>query len=186
MAIEQRISEAEYQEFVFAHPDSQWELVDGVLREKPGMSWEHADIVMHLGTLLSNQLDRREYRVFAESRVRRPAATIFIPDLFVVPTAYGAEFRGRPGTLAIFSAPLPLVFEVWSASTGEYDVDTKIPVYQQRGDREIWRIHPYERILTSWRRQSDGSYLETVYREGIVRPASLPGVAIDLSEVFDD
>jgi Uma2 family endonuclease len=186
MAIEQRMSEAEYEEFVFAHPDSQWELVDGVLREKPGMTWEHQDIVMHLGSLLSNQLDRKEYRVFAESRVRRRTDTIFIPDLFVVPTAYGDEFRGRPGVLAIFSGPLPLVVEVWSASTGDYDVDTKIPAYQQRGDLEIWRIHPYERTLTAWRRQSDGSYLNTVYHEGIVRPASLPGVAIDLSELYED
>jgi Uma2 family endonuclease len=180
------MSEAEYQTFVGTHPDSQWELLDGVLREKPGMSWEHADVVARLSYLLQDQLDRRQYRVFAESRVRRPAATIFIPDLFVVPTAYGAEFRGRPGVLAIFPQPLPLIVEVWSASTGDYDVDAKVPVYQQRGDLEIWRIHPYERTLTTWRRQPDGSYLETVYREGIVQPGSLPGVAIDLGELCDD
>ena len=75
--------------------------------------------------------------------------------------------------------------EVWSPSTGDYDVDAKLPVYQQRGDREIWRIHPYERTLTSWLRQPDGSYQETLHRGGIVALVALPGVTIDLDELFD-
>jgi hypothetical protein len=40
--------------------------------------------------------------------------------------------------------------------------------------------------LTSWIRQSDGSYDETVYLEGIVRPAALPGAVIDLAVLFTD
>jgi Uma2 family endonuclease len=88
--------------------------------------------------------------------------------------------------LAIFSGPLPLVVEVWSSSTGDYDVDTKLPVYQERGDLEIWRIHPYARTLTSWQRQPDGSYQETIHRGGIVTPVALPGVAIDLETLFQD
>jgi Uma2 family endonuclease len=147
------------------------------------MSWRHLDIIMHLGQLLLNQLDRSQYRVFAEGRVRRPTATIFLPDVMVVPTDYGEEIRDLP-VLAIFSDPLPLVVEVWSPSTGDYDVDAKLPVYQQRGDLEIWRIHPYERTLTSWRRQPDGSYRETLHRGGVIAPMALPGVTIDLDTLF--
>jgi Uma2 family endonuclease len=102
----------------------------------------------------------------------------------VVPVAYGEGFIDRDDKLAILPQALPLIAEVWSRSTGAYDVDAKLPVYQQRGDLEIWLIHPFERTLTAWRRQSDGSYEETIYREGIVRPASLPGVEIDLGELF--
>jgi Uma2 family endonuclease len=102
-----------------------------------------------------------------------------------VPTSYGAEFRDRRDKLAIFSEPLPLVVEVWSPSTGGYDVDAKLPIYQRRGDLEIWRIHPFERTLTAWRRQPDGSYEETIYRGGIVEPVALPGVSIDLEALFD-
>ena len=58
------------------------------------------------------------------------------------------------------------------------------PDYQQRNDREIWFIHPYERTLTAWRRKEDGSYAQAVYRSGLVQPASLPGVAIDLDALF--
>jgi Uma2 family endonuclease len=79
----------------------------------------------------------------------------------------------------------PLVVEVWSRSTGDYDVEEKLADYQRRGDLEIWRIHPYERTLTAWRRLPDGSYEETIYRDGIVRPTALLGVEIDLTALFD-
>jgi Uma2 family endonuclease len=185
VAVAQRMSETEYVDFVLSTPEGRWELHDGHLVEKPGMSWEHGDMAFELGRLIGNQLDRREFRIAINDwRVRRPEATVFLPDLMVVPTGYGEEFRGRPGVLAIFSRPLPLVVEVWSASTGGYDIDTKIPVYQQRGDLEIWRIHPYKRTLTRWVRQADGSYRETLHRGGAISPVALPGVTIDLDYLF--
>jgi Uma2 family endonuclease len=73
---------------------------------------------------------------------------------------------------------------VWSPSTGDYDVDTKIPVYQRRGDLEIWRIHPYERTVTRWVRQADGSYEETNHDGGIIPLSALSAVTIDLDALF--
>jgi Uma2 family endonuclease len=84
-----------------------------------------------------------------------------------------------------YPEPLPLVVEIWSPSTGGYDIASKLPEYKQRGDREIWRIHPYERTLTAWRRQADGSYAETIFTGGIIEPVALPGVRIDLNSLFD-
>jgi Uma2 family endonuclease len=185
MAVAQRMSEEQYQQFVLAQPNGQWELHDGRLVEKPAMTFRHGQIPMLLGHFLLSQLDRAQFQVVSELRVRRSSATVFVPDLMVVPAAYSEEIRDRP-VLAIFSDPLPLVVEVWSPSTGDYDVDAKLPVYQQRGDLEIWRIHPYERTLTAWRRQPDGLYQETIHREGVVKPMALPGVAIDLGALFDD
>ena len=186
MAVAQRMSEDAYQQFVLTGVEGAWSLHEGRLVEKPGVTWEHGDIVAFLGHSLLRQLDWSEYQArFNEGRVCKPAETIFIPDLLVVPTAYGQPFRGRPGTLAIFSDPLPLVVEVWSPSTGHYDVDTRLPVYQQRGDLEIWRIHPYERTLTSWQRQPDQSYRETLHRRGTITPTALPQVMIDLDTLWD-
>ena len=76
-------------------------------------------------------------------------------------------------------------YEIWSPSTGRYDIQTKLAEYQRRGDIEIWRIHPYERTLTAWRLQPDGSYSETVYRGGVIQPVALPGVTIDIDRLFD-
>jgi Uma2 family endonuclease len=185
MAVEQRISEEAYQQFVLSGVEGSWELHDGRLVEKPGMTFRHGQIPMLLGHFLLSQLDRDAFAVVSELRVRRSLATVFMSDLMVVPAAYSEELRDRP-VLAIFSDPLPLVVEVWSPSTGDYDVDAKVPVYQQRGDLEIWRIHPYQRTLTSWQRQPDGAYQETIHRGGIVTPVALPGVAIDLEALFDD
>ena len=185
MAVEQLISEEAYLRFVLSGVEGSWELHDGRLVEKPAMTFRHGQIPMLLGHFLLSQLDRAQFQVVSELRVRRSSATVFVPDLMVVPAAYSEEIRDRP-VLAIFSDPLPLVVEVWSPSTGDYDVDAKLPVYQQRGDLEIWRIHPYERTLTAWRRQPNGSYQETIHREGVVKPAALPGVAIDLGALFDD
>ena len=183
MAVAQRMSEQEYLEYALSQPDGRWELHDGVLVEKPGMSWKHGQIPAFLAYLLLSQLDLDQFRVVTELRIRRPAATVFLPDLMVVPTAYGQDIADLP-ILAVFSDPLPLVVEVWSPSTGDYDVDAKIPVYQQRGDLEIWRIHPYERTLTRWVRRPDGSYAESVHRGGTIALAALPGVTVDLDRLF--
>jgi Uma2 family endonuclease len=183
MTVAQRMTEQDYVEFVLSSVEGAWELHDGLLVEKPGMSFRHGQIPAILAHFLLSQLDWNAYSVVFELRVRRPTATVFMPDLMVVPAAYSKDIRDLP-VLAIYSEPIPLVVEVWSRSTGDYDVDTKIPIYQQRGDLEIWRIHPYERTLASWVRQADGSYRETIYRGGVVHLAALPGVSIDLDQLL--
>jgi Uma2 family endonuclease len=174
-----------FEEMALANP--RLELHRGVVREKPPMSWDHTDLKSKLGFLLQGQLDRSRYRVHIDgAHVRRLGGAYYIPDIAVVPTEYGHPFRGRPGVLAVHDAPMPLVVEVWSKSTGDYDVDDKIPEYIARGDQEIWRLHPYERTLIARRRQDDGTYLETIYRGGVVPCAALPGVEIDLDRLFED
>ena len=84
----------------------------------------------------------------------------------------------------MFDEPLPLVVEIWSPSTGGYDVDEKLPEYLRRGDREIWRVHPVELTLTAWRRQTDGSYAESIQRAGLLELAALPGITIDIDALF--
>jgi Uma2 family endonuclease len=87
--------------------------------------------------------------------------------------------------LEAFPESVPFVAEVWSPSTGSYDIETKIPEYRARGDAVVWRIHPYDQIVTAWERQQDGSYTETTYRSGTIVIPSLPGVSVALDEIFD-
>jgi Uma2 family endonuclease len=179
------VSEATYRELALGN--KRLELLRGQLREKPLMSVEHNDVLDGLLAQLYRQLDRSEYRLRADfGRIRRSADTYYIPDVMVIPAAMVQQLLQRPGSLDSYSEPLPLVVEIWSPSTGGYDIRAKLPDYQQRGDFEIWFIYPYERTLTAWRRQPDGAYAETVYQSGEVRVASLPGVAINLEELFAD
>lgn len=187
MAIETetRISNEAYERLALSDGDRKWELWDGVLREKPGMSAAHNEVAFEVAHMLRTQLDRKAYRVRVDSaKARRPEATYFIPDVMVVPVGFVTPLIDRRG-LEVYDQPLPLVIEVWSPTTGDYDIAEKLVVYQQRGDEEIWYLHPHERTLTVWRRQPDGSYEESHYREGIVRPIALPGVEIDLAVLFD-
>lgn len=185
MAIGTRISNEAYERLALAESDLKWELRDGILREKPPMTSAHEWLDEKLGYMLMSQLDWSVYQVRTnKGRVRHPGSTYLIPDAFVVPTAAVAPRLPFDDVLDVFDQPLPLVVEIWSRSTGDYDTNEKLAVYQQRGDLEIWYIHPYERTLTAWRRQPDGRYEETVYREGVVRPIALAGVEIDLAALF--
>ncbi len=173
----------------FAEPvtGERLELFRGSLREKPSMSVEHGRLSFYLAFQLGKQLDRKAYEVRVNhGRLRHErTVTYSIPDVVVIPTPLVEQARQHPSQLEIYDAPLPLVVEIWSPSTGDYDVDAKIPAYMARGDAEIWRVHPYERTLTAWRRQADGTYVSQVFRGGTVQPATLPNVTIDLAALFD-
>lgn len=179
------VSEALYLELVLADPDGKWELRDGELRSKPPMTWEHDRMAWRVGYRLQEQLpfDLYEVRVDA-GRARRSATNYYIPDVMVIPMEMARRLFDRPGMVEAYPEPLPLVVEVWSASTGDYDARDKLPEYRRRGDAEIWFIHPYQRTLIAWRKQPDDSYTELVHEGGTIRPVALPNVAIDLEEIL--
>lgn len=180
-----RMTEQEYRALALTDAGKLTELWDGEPREKPTMSVDHGWTMSKLGYALMRQVDWGTHQVrINHGRVRRAERNYFIPDVMVIPTAFVREL-GDPRSLDAYDRPLPLVVEVWSPSTGAYDVGEKLAEYQRRGDEEIWHLHPYERTLTAWRRQTDGSYVEEIHREGVVRPVALPGVAIDLAVLFD-
>jgi Uma2 family endonuclease len=186
MATQTKITAEVYERLALMEPDRKWELVDGALREKPGMTYAHNFVQIKLGYLLMTQLDWSTYEVRVDAgRVHRPEATYFVPDVFVFPLTYVTPHLRRDDVLEVYDQPLPLVIEIWSRSTGDYDVTEKLAVYKQRGDHEIWLIHPYERTLTAWRRQPDGTYEESAQNEGLVHPTALPNVVINLTELFD-
>jgi Uma2 family endonuclease len=189
MAVANRISEQEYLELALQEEDRFWELWDGVLVEKPWMSMRHNAVAVYLVIALGIQLDRNIYRVSLNGdRTRVSSRSYYIPDVMIIPAAYQQQqpFEDDPDAIGAYAGPLPLVVEVWSPSTGHYDVTTKLQAYRERGDEEIWYIHPAKRTLTAWRKQPDGSYSEEVYHGGIVPIVSLPGVAIDLDQVIGD
>jgi Uma2 family endonuclease len=185
MAVVQRMSEIEYAAFVLSTPEGTWELHDGLLVKKPALGGDRGRIVSGLARQLLPQLDRADYALrIDDARVRGPAHTILVPDLVVVPSAAITAWGDRPG-LVIIANPMPLVIEVWTPRTDGYDVDAKIPIYRARGDLEIWRFHPAQRTLTTWVRQADGTYAETIYQPGSALPTALRGATMNRSRQYD-
>ncbi len=180
------ISEQTFRLVALEDAEGLWELHDGRLVEKPNMGAEHNDSIVRLGLVIGPQLDWRVYRLRINMpHLRRSERNYYIPDLCVIPSDRFQNQLGQPGHLELYELPLPLVVEAWSQSTGMYDVDGKLLGYQARGDREIWRLHPFERTLTTWRRQPDGTYVVDVYQGGAVRVMSVPDVVVDLDALFD-
>jgi Uma2 family endonuclease len=178
------VSEKTYRQLALEDPSGHWELHCGQLRQKPGMTAQHNNVLTRVFGTLFIQLDAERFQVRGNlGHVRTSDGRYYIPDVFVIPAE---EFRRQQSSreLEVYRAPLPLVVEIWSPSTGDFDVDSKLPEYQRRGDLEIWRIHPYERTLTRWLRQLDGTYQQSFHVDGVIQPQALPGVAIDLSTLF--
>ena len=167
--------------------DRHWEVHRGVLRAKPveRMTEPHNRVIWRINRQLALQLDpdRFELRI-NDGRLRRADVTYYEPDLAIVALTEPPTIRGRSKRLEVFDGPLPLVVEVWSPSTGGYDVDEKLPEYERRGDAEIWRLHPFEWSLIARRRRPDGSYAEARHDGGRVALHALPGVTVDLDALF--
>lgn len=179
------VSEKTFRLLALEDPEGHWELHCGFPHRKPGMTFEHNEAGEDLAFALRRQLDHTRFRVRHNAgHVRISSQNYYIPDVFVFPVELAGPLRGQR-TLEFYDGPLPLVVEIWSRSTGDYDVATKLREYQRRGHLEIWRIHPYERTLTAWRRQPDGSYTESLHIGGSVQPIALPNVTIDLDTLFD-
>jgi Uma2 family endonuclease len=186
MALPRTTDRVDYPRLALADPDGGWELWAGVPRGKPPMSVAHNWVVRALGRALDRQLDEAAFVVQTNlGRVLWAEGNAFIPDVMVVPIVLARHaLAERPDALESYAEPLPFIAEVWSPSTGGYDIRVKLAAYQERGDAEIWRLHPFDRTLTRWLRQDDGAYLELVHTGGIVELAALPGVAIDLDALF--
>ena len=179
------VSAETYELVALEDPEGQWELVCGRLRSKPVMTTEHNNVIYRLMRRLIGQLREDDYMIGTNSsRLRISTGSFYVPDVCVIPTAMQKRMLETPGRFEVYEEAVPLVVEVWSPKTGEYDVETKLLEYQWRRDLEIWRIHPYERTLIAWRLQQDGSYGESLIRSGAVQPVALPGVTIHLEDLF--
>lgn len=179
------VTEQTYQCVALEDPDGKWELHRGRLREKPGMTFAHNRSIDVLAAQVYRQIDVDRFAVRINmGHIRRSDETYYIPDLFIAPLGLPNQDWSRSDVLEVYGEPILLVVEVWSPSTGGYDVDARLPEYQRRGDLEIWRIQPYERALIARRRRPDGTYAESMHRRGTIRPIAMPGISVDLDELF--
>jgi Uma2 family endonuclease len=178
------VSAKTFKQVALEDPSGRWELVDGRLQQKPAMTANHNRTTSRLFGWVFQQVDPLRFEVRSNhGHVQRSSRSYYLPDVHVVPIDLVERQIGNR-RLEVFSESLPLIIEVWSPSTGDFDVETKVPEYQMRGDREIWRVHPFEKTLISWVRERDGTYTETLHTHGMVRAAALPNLTIDLDALF--
>ena len=109
------MSEEAYRRFALGDPQGQWELYRGQLREKPGMSVEHGDVMDAPGRRCST-INSTETSFVSEPTMRAcgdPLDTYYVPDIAVIPTAVVQALRERPGSLDAYPIRYP-----WSSRFG--------------------------------------------------------------------
>jgi Uma2 family endonuclease len=142
------VSEATYLRLIEEDPERKWELRCGELHEKEPMTWAHERIGWRLGFRLQQQLDLDLFEVRVDAgRVRRSESRYYIPDVMVIPLDVADRLHLRPDSVVILPEPLPFIAEIWSPSTDRTDLREKLPSYRQRGDAEVWFIHPRDRAV---------------------------------------
>lgn len=64
MAIAQhRLTDQDFEAFLLSVVEGLWELHDGVLVEKPAMTWDHQVVMINLAVQLNRQLAMEAFRV---------------------------------------------------------------------------------------------------------------------------
>lgn len=164
------------------------ELIDGIayIKEPPAPSRFHQELTGELYLQVRLALEGTSWRAYvAPFDVRLPKAgeaddqidTVVQPDVLIVCDRRKLDRRGMCG------AP-DWVAEVLSPTTASHDQIVKIPIYERAGVREVWLIHPMDRILTIYR-LDDGSYGPPTILElkGRTTIAAIPGVSVDWDRI---
>lgn len=170
--------------------DTRWELIDGQAHAMTGPSWQHQSVSMGLAAQLLAHFSGRGCRVLpAPLDVRLPrsnepddaVATVLQPDISVVCDPDKLDERGCRG------AP-DLVVEVLSPSTAARDHLTKRALYELHGVREYWLVHPLDRIVTVYARDSHGGFGQPDILEarGSWQGSGFAELEVDWDQAFAD
>ncbi len=151
----------------------------------PTSSHQHAVSVIH-GTIFQF-LKGKPCKVFpAPFDVSLPDAsgisqTVVQPDITVICDPSRITEQGCNG------AP-DMVVEVISKSSVKKDLHEKYSIYEQAGVKEYWIVHPQDRSLIIFTLTAAGQYQPSkpLTKGDLATSQVLPGLAIDLDELFID
>lgn len=150
-------------------------------------SSEHQQIVLALLGNLYQYLKKRACKVFpAPFDVVLPSLsgtldTVVQPDITVICDLSKITKRGCMGSP-------DLVVEVVSKASVKKDLHEKYSLYERCGIKEYWLVLPAERSLIMFTLDDAGVYQPSkpLTRGDKITSPSLPGLEIDLDEIFPD
>jgi len=170
------------------------ELIQGkIFKMSPAPNSLHQTISMRLTLKIGNFLAGKKCQLFsAPFDVRLPKSpkrhtdneitTVVQPDLCVVCDSSKIDVRGCLG------AP-DWIIEILSQYTSSKDLREKFQVYEDAGVKEYWVVHPQEQTILVYVLNTKGKYegmLTPYVRIDNVAPVTLPGLVINLQEVFPE
>ena len=164
--------------------DVRCQLIDGELILAPSPTTRHQRISLRLAVELTQHIERTGLgeACIAPLDVVFPDREVYQPDILFVSN----ERRGIITEANIQGAP-DLVVEILSPSTQRHDRGHKQNVYAERGVREYWIVDPDARTLEVLSAGANGWTPTTTFSaEDVLVSPLLPGLSIDLGQVFAD
>ncbi|MFN4254083.1 MAG: Uma2 family endonuclease [Saprospiraceae bacterium] len=167
------------------------ELLRGLVRKMAAPSRVHQGINGNLYRLFSNALWRNPCKVYiAPFDVRltrfsklknKEVTTVVQPDICVICDPKKLDKRGCLG------AP-DLVIEILSPGNSRTEMKDKFELYEEAGVREYWLVYPEERAVQIFQLNEAGKYigLRPFVDDDIVTTPVVPGLEVDLKDVFED
>jgi Uma2 family endonuclease len=164
-----------------------YDLVDGVLKEKPDVALWHEFLLMDLAVLLHTYVKKLGlgHIVTSNAKLKISAFGGREPDIFFVPKSLYNDVSKN-----VFKGVPPLVVEILSPSNEAEDRGPKRAEYAQLGVTEYWIVDFPNRVIEihALRARADGSrdyeLVDTVHGNATFRPAMFPGLEIPLPDVW--
>jgi Uma2 family endonuclease len=168
------------------------ELIKGkILRPMSAPTSRHQQYSINLSTEIRLFLKSKPCRVYAapfDVRLARSTGngdaqikTVVQPDICVVCDLAKIDERGCLG------AP-DWIIEILSPGNLAHDTHTKFDLYEENGVREYWIVTPGLQTVTAYVLDAAGRYqVAAEYASpGPMPVATLPGLAVEWADVFDD
>lgn len=181
-----------YGDYVTWPEVERWEIIEGrTYSMSPAPAVPHQHVSIRLGAQLLVLFEGLPCHVFAAPfDVRLPRGdetdesidTVVQPDLVVV--CDGG--RGQLDDQGCRGAP-DLVVEILSPSTAAKDQIVKRALYEKHGVRELWLVHPVDRVVTTYLLDNKGSFGAATIVEAKGRRSleAFPGLDVDWEPIWE-
>lgn len=167
------------------------ELILGkIFNMSPAPRTYHQKVSLTLSRKIGNFLEKKKCQVFAapfdvrlptqkKNQENRNIITVVQPDLCVVCDETKIDERGCIG------AP-DLIIEITSPFSASKDTVNKYNLYESSGVLEYWIVWPEEKTVQVYDLMEDKYVLRDNYEfEGKIQVNVLPGLELDLKEIFE-
>jgi Uma2 family endonuclease len=163
-----------------------YELLNGRIVMTPPAGWPHGRIEMKIGRKLDEHASRRKLGIVLGSSAGfdLPSGDTVEPDVSFISAERLAG--GAPPERGKFLRVVPnLVVEILSESTAKRDRTEKKRIYERNGVDEYWILDADRRELTSFHLERGRYGAGKTLVSGRVRSKLLPGLALDVGELFE-
>lgn len=160
-------------------PDARTELIEGEVIEMPRMGSLHAGKVIQLNSLLAPVISHPS-QLRMQVPIHLDNYSLPEPDLAVVLPRKDFYCSRHP-----LPADTLLLVEI-SQSTLRSDLNVKVPLYARHQVPEVWVVDLEHNGIHFFRSPRNGVYTDVTFTDkpAVVTLTTLPGVTVDLSELF--